>query len=178
MCSSEMRDRLYHNNTQKYGTYHTLGTEKVKSARERVFMNKYGVTNPFYSREFQNEQAAYQRLPETRKRMSDIIKSKFSDFDWGARNEKMKSTVIAKYGVTCSMNTPEQIQKRRDEWAKYGVQCPYGCSDGTIYHSHQFQTHCWQIHNVHKRTAKAYYNATIKKDKDQGLETGDAHKEF
>lgn len=153
-----IKNKVQNTNRRKYGTHHTLHLEHVKNARESACMNKYGTENPFFSEEFQKNIKNPMDNPEYSKKHKERMRK----MDWTERNEKNKKTNLKKYGVVCSMNTPENIAKRKEISKLYGCKCPF-CND-IIYKKKTFLPHMKQKHNwSHKESTKYYY--ANKKDK-------------
>lgn len=140
--SEEIKDKVYETCLKKYGTHHTLHTENVTTARENGSIEKYGTTNPFYSKEFQASLTPPMHDPVIRAKVTATLRNK----DWSERNENMKRLSMEKYGVSCSMNTPEQIEKRKHDT----YSCPFGCKNNHEYVKGNFVQHMTKYHQWNK----------------------------
>lgn len=121
--SPKVKDKIKKTNLERYGESHTLNLEHVKTARELAILTKYGVSNPVYSEEFQNQQKERMKDPKHIEKISNGVKRAWVNYDFSVRNEKTQQTNFKKYGVSCSMNTPELIKERQS----YVLNCPYNC---------------------------------------------------
>jgi hypothetical protein len=140
--SNEIKQKVFDTCTAKYGKHHTLHTEKVVTAREERCLELYGVTNPFYSKEFQATLKNPMDDPKSREKLRNTLKNK----DWGERNEYMKKYNSEKYGVSCVLNTPENIAKRKNDV----YVCPHGCKNNYAYGKANFVQHMIKNHQWEK----------------------------
>jgi len=133
-ASLDLKQKIESGNVEKYGTKHTLHLNHVKTAREQACLEKYGVTNPFQSADFQKSLVNPMTIPEVREKHAKSMKDK----DWTDRNEKSKQTNLQKYGVTNPANRPEVRERNY-------VSCPF-CErryDAGNFTNHMSKTHSW-----------------------------------
>jgi hypothetical protein len=173
MGIASVKEKVYDINTKLYGIYHTLNLEQVKAAREAACLSQFGVTNPFYSKEFQDSL----NRKAMAKKASQTLKELYIGKDWSERNAKSKSTNLGKYGVSNPANTPENSKARKDKCiAEHGVDnyakteefkqrmaklkqaCPYGCGNMHLYDPGNFSKHMTKEHNWDKKHVKNYTN--------------------
>lgn len=144
-----IKDKVENTNMLKYGTKHTLHLDVVKNARVAGSLDKYGTTNPFYSKEFQDQQTNPMHDPVIRQKH----KSKMESMDWTARNVKTKQTNLKKYGTTNPLHRPDVKAKRYSTKCK----CPCECDDQKTYYKSGFQTHMARKHQWKKERINEFY---------------------
>ena len=151
-ASKIIKDKVESTNIQKYGDYHTLNIESVKSAREKSILLKYGTDNPWKNREVYEQTLLDKhgwknpmQSEETRKKHKLVMESK----DWTERNEKSKIVFLEKYGVSNPMNRPEIKEKHKKS-------CPHGCKDNHRFDSGNFSKHMQKVHNWTKEQIQRY----------------------
>lgn len=144
--SLAIKNKVFETNTIRYGVHHTLHTSNVAEARHKGSITKYGTTNPFYSKIFQESLTNPMFDDEVRKKH----KIKMESMDWSERNDKIKATNLEKYGVPHIINAP---------WVreKHNRSCPI-CTDGTIHNAGNFVKHMKFKHNWTPQQIKGYKN--------------------
>jgi hypothetical protein len=150
-----IKERVEITNLRKYGEKHTLNIDKVKKAREKSIMEKYGTTNPFENPEkladVLEERYGY-RNPmhneENRKKHKIAMENK----DWSERNKKSKETNLKKYSFSVAANAPEVRERNKRT-------CPFGCRDNHRFDVGNFTNHMKSIHNWTAEEIKEYKNA-------------------
>lgn len=160
-------------NLERYGLHHTTHLEQVKKAREQANLAKFGVTNPFFSKAFQDAQLQPMDDPVIRAKHKTIMEN----MDWSERNIKTKQTNMERYGTECLLNSPEnQSRRKRKSLEKYGVpyysqstefkdhikslkvSCPFGCKNGHLFDPGNFSKHMIEAHNWSKLDVKTHKN--------------------
>ncbi len=160
-ATQQTKDKVQATNRERYGTHHTLHLPEVAKAREEASMNKWGVTNPFYSAKFQSEQTNPLTDPIIRKKWEASMKK----VDWQKRNEITKETTLKKYGTEYTFQSPVVKDKIKATMLKrYGVDCyvktqqyrdgvesskkpcPFGCRDGHKYDPGNLTKHLTRVH--------------------------------
>lgn len=145
--SAIIKEKVFNTNEKKYGARHTLHLEHVIEARKAGSIKKYGVDNPFKSKELQDSFENPMHNPTHRKTHKDAMELK----DWSDRNAKSKATNLEKYGVTNNMNMPGNREKHKRV-------CPFGCNGGHRYDVGNFSIHMIKTHNWSKDEVKGYKN--------------------
>lgn len=148
-ASSEIKDKVFKTNKRRYGVHHTLSQPNVKNAREESCMQKYGEINPFFSRDFQ-ESLENPMHNETHRQTHKIA---MQEKDWSERNEKNRQWSMQTHGVSCVLNTPENIEKRK----RMKRSCPYGCKDNHKFDKGNFTKHMKQFHEWSREQCKEYH---------------------
>lgn len=166
----KVEQKIEETNMIKYGTPYTTQLDVVKEAREKASYKKYGASNPVYSEEFQNHVREKQKTTEYKEKMSNSLKKTFENYDWTERNKKIQETNFERYGVSCSMNTQEQIALRNE----FVLNCPYNCSKagGQLFRESKkefplcyhwtiigFVSHMIQKHQMTKTQARALFQS-------------------
>lgn len=140
--SQEIKKRVEKTNLIRYGEKHTLNTENVKSAREKVIYEKFGTDNPFKNPEkladIMEKRYGY-RNPMYNEEIRAKHKKSMEEKDWTDRNKKSKETNLKRYGVTVAANSPEIREKNKRP-------CPFGCKNNHRFDTGNFSNHMMKIH--------------------------------
>lgn len=158
---ASIKESVQNTNRKRYGVHHTLHLDHVREARETSCLDKYRVTNPFLSEEFQKSLANPMDCPKVR----EHHKRAMENYDWGTRNSKSRRTVKRKYGV--EYITQSKVFKKKSKETtlrKYGVEnyaltqefrdrmarlkrpCPFMCRDGHTYDPGNLSQHMAKVH--------------------------------
>lgn len=140
--SEIIKEKMFQTNNRKYGSHHTLNLNHVSESRKKANIEKYGVDNPFKSKEFQQSLINPMNRPEIREKHKKIMEEK----DWSERNTKSKNTNIKKYGMSNPMNRPEIREKNKQA-------CPYCLK---TFNAGGFTIHMDKIHSWSKEEIKEY----------------------
>lgn len=156
-----IKESVQKTNQQRYGVHHTLHLDQVREAREKACLDKYGVTNPFLSEDFQKSLANPMECSKARENHKRVMEN----YDWSKRNSKSKRTVRCRYGVdyitqsgVFKEKSKETTLKRygvenyaltqefRDRMAKLKRPCPFMCRDGYAYDPGNLSKHMTKVH--------------------------------
>ena len=160
--SDVIKSNVMATNTARYGTYHTLSTKSVKSARESACLKKYGNVNPFASKKFYENRINPMFVLRHKQKHAEVMKN----LDYTVAIELRKKHYQATMGVDSLFQTKEFIetQKKRnielygvDNYAKtpefkqkiesMKCSCPYGCKSNHRYDRGNFAIHMKKSHD-------------------------------
>lgn len=147
--SAILRERVEKTNVARYGSKHTLHTDAVANARIEGSLKKYGVTNPFFSKEFQDSRSNPMHDPVIRARHKEIMAA----IDFSGRTDVTKNTNLEKYGVVNPLLRQSVKQSKLDK----ALPCPFGCKDGYKFIRSSLFGHMTKMHNWTKEQLNEFY---------------------
>lgn len=148
-ASSIIKSSVEKTNLKRYGETHTLKLDKVREAREKANLEKYGHINPFASKLFYKLHENPMHNPKHRQAHKEIMQLK----NWKSRDERTSKVWEEKYGVKHYY----QSQEFRDKMELLKKPCPYGCRDNHKYDKGNFTNHMVKCHQWTKEQVKEYH---------------------
>lgn len=105
------KNRIKETNLERYGAENVFASDHGKAKIKETFQDRYGVDNPFQSEEIK-EKIKVSKLDT------------YGDANYTNR-EKAKETNLEKYGVSCHMNIPDNIEMNKEK-RKESIDSRYG----------------------------------------------------
>lgn len=149
----QTKEKVYTTNISRYGVHHTLGTDKVRLAREKANLEKYGNINPFASKKYYENRVNPMHIPKFREEHAKLMRSK----DWSKRGQKTKQHMMETYGVSHYY----QSEEFRDKMNSLKRKCPFGCRSNHLYDVGNLSNHMIKVHEWTKSEVLDYREKEI-----------------